>query len=287
MKFKSDLEAFQVSHPFSVMEIQGCSFHYLLCGREESPCTLVYFVGGTGNPLGWYRHVLAMESKYRILLLDYPMGVDEMEQLTGLIGALIRELDIEKAVWIGASFGGYIAQLMAKKNPEITRAMVLYATTALSEKGIDALKKQYRYMGTLLWLMEHGPYGLLKGAFMKPMLKRLIPREHTDYAAYMKDFIQWIYEGYTRQTDLHMTRLMADIGNLTPVRSEDFDYLKGRVQLILPQNDKAFSPQMQEELMALLRYPDTETMEGGHLATLFRAEEFAARTDAFLKKIHR
>ena len=285
MTFVSDLQAFEASHPFKTMEIKGCVFHYLLCGWADSPCTLCYFVGGTGNPLGWYRHALSMEGKYQVLLLDYPMGEDHMEAMADLIAELTEKLSIQKAVWIGASFGGYIAQLMAKRCREKTSALVLYATTALTQNGIEDLKKQYRYVGFLLWLMEHVPYGILKGLIMKPMMGRMIPKGSSQQEIYLRDFIRWIYEDYTKEKDLHMTRLMADIVNLEPVTEEDYVYLKGRILLILPENDKAFTEQMQQDLIKLMPQPQVETLDGGHLATLFRAEEFAERTDEFLKEI--
>ena len=285
MTFQEELQTFLAVHPFQEQQIEGHTFRYLLCGYADSPCTLVYFVGGTGNPLGWYGHVQTLEGKYRILLLDYPMGVDEMEPMVRLIGGLLEALEIRKAVFIGASFGGYIAQLVARAYPEITTAMILYATTALTEKGIEDLKKKYQYVGKLLWTMEHVPYGILKSLIMKPSMKRLIPKGNPEQTRYVKDFIQWVYQDYTLEKDLHMTRLMADIVNLEPVKSEDFAYLKGRVMLILPREDKAFTPEMQKDLQALLQYPSTQTIEGGHLATLLRADEIARRTDDFLKEI--
>ena len=284
MNFKSELMSFQLEHPFQEMEIDGHVFHYLYCGREDSSSTLVYFVGGTGNPLGWYRHVLSMEGKHRVLLLDYPMGVDRMEPMTDLIGKLLCALDIQKAVWIGASFGGYIAQLMARKFPQKTEALALYATTALTEEGIGDLKKQYRYVGKLLWLMEHVPYNTLKALTMKPAFRRLIPKGDPRQAEYLKGFVQWIYDDYTKEKDLHMTYLMADIVNLSPVKTEDFRDLSGKVLLILPRTDKAFTPKMQQDLQKLFENPVVETLEGGHLATLFRAEEIALRTDRFLTR---
>ena len=284
MKFQEELEAFEATHPFKTMEISGKVFHYLCCGWEESPCTLVYFVGGTGNPLGWYRHVLSMEGKYRVLLLDYPMGEDRIEPMAELIGKLLDRLEIQKAVLIGASFGGYIAQLVARARPEKTSALVLYATSSLTEKGIGDLKTQYKYVGKLLWCMEHLPYGLLKGT-MKPAMKRMIPKGQGPETEYLEGFVDWIYNDYTREKDLHMTYLMADIVNLTPVKKEDFGYLKGRTLLVLPEKDKAFPEEMQQDLKDLFEDPEIQALEGGHLATLFRAEEFAERTDEFLKEI--
>ena len=285
MDFQTELEEFQQSHPFKTQDIEGKTFHYLLCGPENAAYTLVYFVGGTGNPLGWYRHVLSMEHQYRVLLVDYPMGCDEMEALTHLIVRLTDRLGIQRAVWIGASLGGYVAQLVARACPEKTAAMVLYATTALTAESIAQLKQKYRYVGKLLWAMEHLPYGMLKFLFMKPSLNRLVPAGSPQEADYVRQFSQWIYEDLTREKDLHMTRLMADLIHVTPEIPEDFSFLQGRVLLILPENDKAFSPAMQQELQELMKGAAVEKMEGGHLSTLCKAEIYAEKTSAFLESL--
>ena len=285
MNFRKDLEQFSATHPFQTMTLSGKTVHYLLCGREDCPYTLVYFVGGTGNPLGWYRHVLAMEKKYRILLTDYPMGCDALEPMIGLLGQLVEQLEIQRAVWIGASLGGYIAQLMARAYPKKTHAMVLYATTALTAESLSQLEQKYRYVGKLLWAMEHLPYGMLKFLFLKPSLTHLVPKGNSDQAAYVKDFARWIYDDYTREKDLHMTRLMADLIHVRPETPEDFRFLQGRILLILPENDKAFTPQMQQALIELMEGARTEKMEGGHLSTLCSAEAYAAMTDGFLQTL--
>ena len=285
MEFQQALRAFQKNHPFAALDIEGYTFRYLLCGDPQAARTLCYFVGGTGNPLGWFGHVTAMEARYRILLVDYPMGADRMDQQIRLLERLLDRLRIQKAVLIGASLGGYVAQLLAREIPDKVDALVLYATTALTEKGIRDLEKQYRYVGKLLWLMEHIPYGFLKAVTMKPMLRRMIPKDDPDQAQYLRGFADWIYEDYTLEKDLHMTRLMADLIHVKPFVPEDLGFLKGRSLLILPENDKAFTKEMQQDLIKLLPGPQVEFSSGGHLDTLSKAPQFSAFTDAFLRTL--
>ncbi len=128
----------------------------------------MYLAGGSGNPSGWFRHVLAMEKDYRTLLCDYLLGVDKMESMVHLIAKLVTALQIEKAVWIDAFRGGYAAQLLTKFYPEKTDAQVLYATSCLTKEGIESLKKQYKGMKLVLWALYHLPYGLLKFLLIKP-----------------------------------------------------------------------------------------------------------------------
>lgn len=285
MGFLEEVTAFEEKHTFRDLSIHGRIFHYCLCGQQNRPYTLVYLVGGTGNPLGWFKHVEAMEGTHSVLVLNYPLGIDQMEPMADLIGELIDALGIRKAVWIGASLGGYLAQLMASRFPHRTQAMVLYATTALTAQGIEDLKKQYHHVGKLLWLMEHLPYGLLKWA-MKPSLNRMIPRDDPEQAGYLKEFVRWIYDSYERDMDLHMTRMMADMANVHPLTQENFAFLSGRILLILPEEDKAFTPEMQQGLISLMPGARLERSSGGHLDTLLKAEQFADLTKDFLSSLN-
>ena len=140
-------------------------------------------------------------------------------------------------------------------------------------------------MGALLWLIQHVPYGFLKSVALKPAMLKMIPRGDPERTEYLKEFTQWIYEGYTRETDLHMTRLMADIVNLKPVTPGDYAFLQGKILLVLPEGDQAFTEEMQQDLISLLQGAEVKTMPGGHLATLCSAGEFADITDAFLRKL--
>ena len=288
MDFSEALRAYERDHPYQTREVNGCTFRYCLCGNETARHTLVYLVGGSGNPSGWFRHVLAMEQEYRVLLCDYPVGVETMEGMAHLIAALTDSLQISKAVWIGASMGGYAAQLLTKFYPERTDAQVLYATSCLSEQGIAALRQQYRGMGVLWWAMNHLPYPLLKALLIKPTLRRLMPAHCSpEEKAYLEGFIQWTYDGYTRESDLHITRLQMSLAATTPVTADDFAYIGRRTLLILPENDKAFPVEMQQDLIRTMAGASVETLDGGHLATLTCAEEYARRTADFLHRLDR
>lgn len=284
MAFRQELEAFEKTHPYKEKTVDGRTFRYLLCGREDSPHTLVYLVGGSGNPSAWFHHVLAMEGQERVLLCDYPMGVDDMQAMVHLIAGLTEALHIQRAVWIGASMGGYAAQLLAKFYPEKTEALVLYATSCLSRQGIEELKKQYHGMGAVLWALEHLPYGLLKGLLIKPALFHLVPKDSPpEQKRDIREFAQWTCDDYTREKDLHITRLQVSLVDVTPVTQKDFEATASRTLLLLPHEDKAFSAAMQQDLIHTLQGAQVERMDGGHLMTLTHAEECVKRTQGFLK----
>ena len=283
MSFAAQLQTFEAEHPYQSLAIDGCSFQYCLCGNPESRHTLVYLVGGTGDPSAWFAHVQAMEQEYRILLCDYPLGCDEMEPMVHMIARLTDALGIEKAVWIGASMGGYVAQLLTKFYPEKTDAQVLYATSSLTQQGIESLKKQYAGMGVLLWIIQHLPYKVLVQWFLRPAMRRMIPRDApADVKEFLQGFADWTCAGYTREKDIHMTKLQIDLASVTPVTAADYAYIGGRTMLILPRDETAFTPAMQKDLIDTMQGAYVEYLSGGHLATLTRADAYAALTRNFL-----
>ena len=117
MAFSEELKAFQYTHPFSTTIVDGIEVNYLLCGNESSKITLVYLVGGTGFSVVWFNHIKQMEKDYRILTFDYPEQINDMEQLADFTIRFVAQLKIQNPLFLGASLGGFLAQLIMRKYP--------------------------------------------------------------------------------------------------------------------------------------------------------------------------
>ncbi|MCM1189607.1 MAG: hypothetical protein NC541_09955 [bacterium] len=94
-RFSEELSKFQNAHPYKNTKVDGVSVDYLLCGNECSRVTLIYLVGGTGFSVVWFNHMKRMEKDYRILTFDYPMEINDMEQLADFCVKLIGHLKSE------------------------------------------------------------------------------------------------------------------------------------------------------------------------------------------------
>ena len=82
---------------------------------------------------------------------------------------------------------------------------------------------------------------------------------------------------YTREKDIHITSLLVDIMYQKPVTSEDFSSIRP-VVMILPSND-FFTPKQQENLKSVFPQAKVVEIEGGHMSTITRADEFAELID--------
>jgi len=72
---------------------------------------------------------------------------------------------------------------------------------------------------------------------------------------------------------LPKTGLLANMMNQTPVTADDFSQLKGRILLVLPDQD-FFSGKMQEDLINLMHDPKIAYVSGGHLSTVLRVDDY-------------
>lgn len=70
--------------------------------------------------------------------------------------------------------------------------------------------------------------------------------------------------------------------NQTPVTAENFQQLKGKILLILPDQD-FFSGKMQENLIRLMHDPKITYVSGGHLSTILKSEDYVRTIRDFLK----
>lgn len=83
---------------------------------------------------------------------------------------------------------------------------------------------------------------------------------------------------------MHISGLLADVMNQTPVTEADFAALGGRILLILPDQD-FFSGKMQQDLVRLMHSPKITYISGGLLSTVLRADAFVRAIREFLKEL--
>ena len=281
--FLLDIKRFQENHEFKHIEADGIDFRYILCGKGEK--TLTILTGGMGIAELNFSFIENLESTYRVLAFDYPMGRDLNAELVHSISELIKKLGIRKTVFIGESYGGYLAQMIAREYPEITEGLCLFSTAGLNKTTIESLKQKYSGLAKPgIWILGHVPYNWLKPVLIKVSLKKLkyVPEDEYNY---MKDFFTWAFKDYTGKYDVHMTSLLIDIMNQKPCRKEEFEYLKRKVMLILPDDDESFTTKMQKDLSDLFEDPYVvEHITGGHLAPILQTEKYVKEIDAFMQE---
>jgi len=116
-------------------ELNGINIEY----RDEGAGLPVIFLHAFPlNQTMWDDQVAALRNHCRAVTLDLrgfgrsdaPQGPYQMDQMAADVRALMTVLDLDKAVLVGLSMGGYIALALYRNYPETFRALVLAGTRA-------------------------------------------------------------------------------------------------------------------------------------------------------------
>lgn len=280
MSYSEELKAFKATHKYENITVEGANFRYVLSGKEEAK-TLVMLNGGMNTLEMWMNYVDALAADYRILLFDYPRELKTNQELVKGMHAFFKEIDIEKPVFVGASDGGMVAQIYTQKYHSEVGGLILVSTGGMDAATIKSLKKKYFLAPLMLFYMKHCNYEKLKPRLIKAGMSHL-RNEDRDEVLYAQDMFETIFKDYPQEKDVHISGLLADLMNQTPVTEADFEELEGKILLILPDQD-FFSGEMQKNLIKLMHNPAIKYVSGGHLSTVLKVDDYVEAIRSFLQ----
>jgi pimeloyl-ACP methyl ester carboxylesterase len=121
---------------------------------------IVLLHGFLENQTMWNNYIAGFSKKYRIITIDLLghgatecMGyVHTMEDNADVVHAVLSELRIRKAIFVGHSMGGYVALAFAELYPDTIKGLVLLNSTARADsaerktnrdRAIIAVKQSY------------------------------------------------------------------------------------------------------------------------------------------------
>ena len=282
MLYSEKLPRFTAAHPCETMTAGGAVFRYVLSGRADGR-TLVFLNGGMNTLEMWMDYVGPLSRDFRVLLFDYPRELRTNQALVVGMHDFFQRLGIAAPVFVGASGGGMIAQIYVQKYPGETGGLVLISTGGMDAETLKSLKKKYFFAPVMLWYMKHCNYEKLKPTLIKAGMRH-IRNESPQEIAYAQDMFETIFRDYPREKDVHISGLLADLMRQTPVTAEDFAALRGKILLILPDQD-FFSEAMQQDLIRLMHEPKIAYVSGGHLSTMLKADDYIRTIRGFLNSI--
>lgn len=280
MSYSEDLKKFQAAHKSEIMKVNGSTYRYVLDGKKTDS-TLVFLNGGMNTLEMWMNYVDALGQDYQVLLFDYPQELKTNQELVVGMHEFFEKMQIKNPVFIGASDGGMVAQIYTQKYPREVGGLVLVSTGGMDADTLKSLKKKYFFAPLMLFYMKHCNYEKLKPTLIKAGMSH-IRNEGAEQIAYAEDMFKTIFKDYAQEKDVHISGLLADLMNQTPVTEEDFKELEGKILLILPDQD-FFSGKMQEDLIRLMHNPQIKYVSGGHLSTVLQVEDYVRTIRDFLQ----
>lgn len=283
--YRTEYEEFSRDFPEQRVDLSGGGFDCILAGPADARHTLVFLNGGMNSSRMWMPYVKEFSRDCHVLAFDFPQGYATDRELCSGIHGLLSRLGLEKVVLVGASFGGFLAQIYAKAYPDDVEAMCLMSTGGLTGNAMRRYGRMLKLVSVAIWLMKVLPYdAILK--MEKRVSDSYIKEADEDDRRYFADMFDGIYSGYTKEKDIHIEKLMRDLGNQDPATKEDFRHLAGAVMLLLPEDDSAFPKELQDELVEVMTDPIVvRGIRGGHLATLIDFDAYAGHIRDLLRRI--
>ena len=235
MLYSEKVKAFAAAHPVRTITVDGAVYRYVQAGQGCEK-TLVLLNGGMNTLEMWMDYVEPLAKKYGVLLFDYPRELKTNQALAVGMHAFFAKLGIRQPVLICASDGGMVAQIYTQKYPNEVGGLVLISTGGMDAATLKSLKRKYFFAPVMLWYLAHCNYEKMKLQLIKAGMRH-IRNETAEEVAYAQDMFETIFKDYEQAKDVHITGLLVDLMNQTPVTEADFKALKGRILLILPDQD--------------------------------------------------
>jgi pimeloyl-ACP methyl ester carboxylesterase len=149
------------NHKSGKVEVNGINIYYEIHGKGE-PLLLIEGLGYSSWM--WFKQIAAFSREYKVIVFDN-RGVGNtdkpnvgytVEMMADDAVGLLKALGLDSAHVLGVSMGGFIAQEMTLKYPDMVKSLVLVST---SFGGKDSMPR-----GSNLWNSFVKLWGLMPGA---------------------------------------------------------------------------------------------------------------------------
>ena len=126
------------------------------------------------------------------------------------------------------------------------------------------------------------PMGIAMAMFPM-MFKKHLKGDKKAYKT-IKELIKILKPEMSKGHFIRMTQLLGDLRNHFGLyKKQDYEYLKGKVLIIEPEDDKTFTDDIKEALCNMMSEPTViHEVEGGHLAIMFNPEGYINLIDEFI-----
>ncbi len=266
---------FRAGHPVTEIEVAGVRWEYMASGLRDE--TLLLLHGGLRVAETAFAYVELFEDTYRVLVPTYPpvMHIDDI--LAGL-AAMLEAEQVPSAHVLGQSYGGFVAQAFARRNPERVQRLVLSSTGPLS-----ALTNFQRFQFALGRQLFRLPERWLLGIYKRALSSILSVA--TDEREFWQAYLDEIFARPGSKAEVLSTYLTTEdaLSTYGLPAGQPSDWT-GAVLIIGGTGDRASTEADRRRLNAL--YPQARVIliaEGGHTVALRKPKEYAAAVKEFLR----
>ncbi len=249
--------------------------HYVAAGSGPV-VILIHGLGGSWD--NWKIIIPILSARYRVYALDLPgFGLSDKPEISYSIPfmaqavlALMKETGVEKADFVGHSFGGHVLMELALKHPEKVRRMIL-----LDAVGAQSLWEPLRRLTLMgLELLEHNPEWLSPG-WAKQLVETCFYKPGDEYEEMVKFFVAALQRPEGRQLVRSFSKAAQGILNY-PLTNR-LRQIKASTLVVWGQNDQVVSLDQAVKLNREITGSQMQLIPRcGHIPQLERPEQLAS-----------
>lgn len=280
--YQEEEKEFLKEHTYVEDVIDGHPLRYVVSGREDAKA--IVFMNGLEMQQMFMRYAQAFEEEYRTLIIEYPTDTKTNDEQLSVIHSLLAKLDIKNPIIVGASDGGMLAQLYVKKYADAS-ALILMATATLDSEYLEPDRKSPWKMSVEIALIKAIPWSVISRIFSKK-IDTYFNAESNEEKEYGRSLFRLVFDDEKSKAKIiHSFTLIWEMIHIPLLKTSDFDCVKGRILLLLPEND-VFSKNDQKTLDDLLPEHETHYMRGSHHGPWVLQEEYIAKIKDFLYRLN-
>ncbi len=291
MSLKEKFVEFDRVAPIESIDIQGHPFAYRFYKNPnpDKNVTLVMLAGGSGMAEGFFYLYEHFMPEYNLLSFNYSQDHPDNISQADAIAELLQKLNAKNVYLVGQSYGGLIAQVIAKRHPDLIRGMILSGTCGLG-KNVDAegmavfekMFNQKKYEHNIK-IDKRLPLWLLAPMF-KLMASKVI--KDKEMRATFKDIVDICKDSMSGDYFVLMDTLLYDMRHhVATMTQEDFLPYRNQTLIFFSKEDTIFCDSLKQNLVDLMSEPTVIwDLKGGHLAMMQSLDEYVQTLNRFIRE---
>lgn len=244
--WRERLRAFRSNHVPRSLQVQGQRWSYLTGGQGERLALLLH--GSESDAESLFGAATLLERGYRVLAPTYPEQADTVEQVCVGLAAILEDAGAP-ALLVGYSLGGYLAQALAARRPDLVARLALCNTGGPALTALRMVQMQYT-------LFAATPSPLLLGALRAGAslpLWREAPELPSLDRAFWRAYLAEMSTRLSKRAMLAHGRLIADFLRSHIIPPTSLATMPGHVLILDSAWDHTIEPEERATLAAL--YP--------------------------------
>jgi len=272
----SMLKQFVEDHQYKTYQENGNNYEYLSIGNGSR--TIVFIHGAMFNPYMWFYPINKLKNHFRIIAPKLPaigMGANDS---VNYIKTILDIENVDKAIILGYSYGGGVAQYFAEVYPDYLDILVLSNTGVLRRE--DSIARTQKMLSKLKILPS----------FFIQIIKFIRTRsgKESEWYRFRKVFFNWMSSSITKKDFVNHFKMnlkfFREIQHL-PVGSVSW---KGKTLILATESDQD-TFQYYDELTSI--YTNNESYlfaePGGHHMLFLYPEKYTNVLSDLLQQTYR